>query len=127
MTWSPRNRCDEDDDDDLDEATPTNNNTSSAPRDEQTRSQPPSADQQRAALMAAEELAQRNKQLAELMRGGPECPPGALGVAGGLLGPGGLHPALLGHPHPHLAQLHGLLQLKRSAPPASHDDENGKH
>ncbi|XP_022664107.1 iroquois-class homeodomain protein IRX-4-like [Varroa jacobsoni] len=124
MTWSPRNRCDEDDDDDLDEATPTNNNTSSAPRDEQTRSQPPSADQQRAALMAAEELAQRNKQLAELMRGGPECPPGALGVAGGLLGPGGLHPALLGHPHPHLAQLHGLLQLKRSAPPASHDDEN---
>ena len=109
MTWSPRNRCDEDDDDDLDEATPTNNNqTTPREQSDSNRSNQSSGDHQRAAMMAAEELAQRNKQIAELMRGQEMLS----------------HPALLGHPHPHLAQLHGLLQLKRPAP--SHDDENGE-
>lgn len=60
-------------------------------------------------MMAEELAAQRQKQLAELMQRGD--------MLGG-------HP-LMAHPqaHPHLAQLHGLLQMKRPAP-QSNDDEN---
>ncbi|OQR73305.1 hypothetical protein BIW11_09813, partial [Tropilaelaps mercedesae] len=137
MTWSPRNRGDEeeeddDDDDDIDndssskddiyrcsskerESDSQSGNVGGVAADNAHTHNEEAASKDRARLMAAEEMARRSEQLAQLMASSGLPPPpsasllsiGAMAAnMGANMGPGS------GPMNAHMAHIHSLLQLR---------------